>query len=240
MFVYLFDVDGTLTPPRLSMVDSFIKKFTPFLENNICYIVSGSDLQKIKEQVPQYVLEKFSGIFCSMGNELFIKNRCIYSNTMHPDNGLIQDLESFRRNTKYPNKLYNNYIENRIGMINFSILGRDCNKEAREQYYCWDIIHKEREQIKYYLEKKYNNYDISIGGQISIDITLKGKGKEQSVKYLRNIYPTERFIFCGDKIREGGNDYYIAQYCQKIDHNSQVIEVTSPEQLLQELYNITN
>lgn len=237
MSIYLFDVDGTLTPARKSMTASFASDFLPFLEKNICYIISGSDLDKIKEQIPNEILQKFSGVFCSMGNEFFIKDSLIYSNPFIPEKSLIEDLEKIRNNTKYPYNIYNNYIEIRKGMLNFSTLGRDCKEIDREQYYQWDSIFKEREAIKKYLDAKYKDiYDISIGGQISIDITLKGKGKEQIIPYLRNDYPNEKFIFCGDKVDEGGNDYYIAKYCKDVDHNSKVISVSSPEQLIEQLH----
>jgi len=234
--IYIFDVDGTLTPARKPMADDFAKIFTNFLAKNTCYIVSGSDLDKIQEQVKESILNKFAGIFCSMANELYIQNKLIYSNSFTPKQNLISDLEEMRKNTKYPNTLHSNYIEIRKGMLNFSILGRNCKEQDRQNYYQWDIINQERESIKAVLESKYQDiYDISIGGQISIDITPKNQGKEQSIPDLRKIYPNNKFIFCGDRIKEGGNDYYIARYCQTIDNNSQVIEVSSPEYLLKVL-----
>ena len=55
--VYIFDVDGTLTPSRRPMTDDFENFFFKWATRNTFYLVSGSDLDKIKEQVPDYILD---------------------------------------------------------------------------------------------------------------------------------------------------------------------------------------
>ena len=49
--VFIFDVDGTLTPSRRKMTKDFEKFFSKWAEENTFYLVSGSDLEKMKEQV---------------------------------------------------------------------------------------------------------------------------------------------------------------------------------------------
>ena len=44
--IYIFDVDGTLTPSRKMMTDDFVEFFKKWSENNIFYLVSGSDIKK--------------------------------------------------------------------------------------------------------------------------------------------------------------------------------------------------
>lgn len=232
--VYLFDLDGTLTPAREKMQAVFANKFKFFVQNNIAYIASGSDYTKIKEQVPSYIIELFSGIYCSMGNELYIKNNLIYYNKFTPDKDLLNMLQYYRDTTKYKGKLYTNYIEIRKGMINFSVLGRDSSKEARNHYNKWDKIYKERVYIRKQLLQKYPQYDITLGGEISIDITLNGYGKEQIITHLRKKYKKEKIIFFGDKIEQGGNDYSIAQACVQ-DSNSKVVHVNGPEDCVTKL-----
>ena len=48
--IYIFDVDGTLTPTRKMMTDDFVEFFKNLSKENIFYLVSGSDLKKMKEQ----------------------------------------------------------------------------------------------------------------------------------------------------------------------------------------------
>jgi phosphomannomutase len=52
--IFIFDMDGTLTPSRRSMTENFEIFFSDWAERNLFYLVSGSNLEKIKEQVPQY------------------------------------------------------------------------------------------------------------------------------------------------------------------------------------------
>ena len=103
----------------------------------------------------------------------------IYQKEFSPEKELIVKLEEYRKTTEYPGELYDNYIEVRIGMVNFSVLGRNCPYEERNKYSLWDKTSHERERIASELKKMFPQYDISIGGSISMDITPKGCGKEQ-------------------------------------------------------------
>ena len=67
---YIFDVDGTLTEPREEMNQSFANEFLFWSMGKQCYISTGSDFQKTKQQVPWDVLDCFKSIFCCMGNEV--------------------------------------------------------------------------------------------------------------------------------------------------------------------------
>lgn len=145
---------------------------------------------------------------------------------------LIADLENFRKETQYPGPLFNNYIERRVGMINFSVLGRDCPYAERERYKAWDDIEKERLQIQAVLLKKYPQLEVTVGGSISIDITPQGHGKGQIATQLRKEYPDEEIIFFGDRTFPGGNDYELASELMKMDH-TRVVQVNGPQSVLE-------
>ena len=66
---YIFDVDGTLTEPRIKMHQSFMREFIEWSANRQLFIATGSDFEKIKQQISQPVLSCFQNIFCCMGNE---------------------------------------------------------------------------------------------------------------------------------------------------------------------------
>ena len=49
--IYIFDVDGTLTPSRQKMTEEFKNFFLSWSEKNFFFLVSGSDLPKLQEQI---------------------------------------------------------------------------------------------------------------------------------------------------------------------------------------------
>ncbi|MDR2252151.1 MAG: hypothetical protein LBD98_04985 [Endomicrobium sp.] len=49
--IYVFDMDGTLTPSRQPMQKEFAKWFKKFIARNDVYLVTGSDIGKIKSQI---------------------------------------------------------------------------------------------------------------------------------------------------------------------------------------------
>lgn len=228
MTLFLFDLDGTLTPPRLKMTKEFEDFFVSWAKNKKCFIVTGSDFKKVTEQLSLEVMNVFEGIYCSMGNVLWQKGRFVYKNEFKADEKLLKMLENYRASTSYPYQLFDNYIEKRDGMINFSVLGRDCPYEERIKYFEFDKEHCERKKIKNELSETFKEYDISIGGMISMDITPKGYGKEQVAEKLRAKFPAEKIIFFGDKTFEGGNDYTLAQAVLK-SGNSSVVQVSGPD-----------
>ena len=50
--IFMFDIDGTLTPARQQMTEEFTKFFLGFCKDNVVYLVTGSDHSKVLEQVP--------------------------------------------------------------------------------------------------------------------------------------------------------------------------------------------
>ena len=230
--IHIFDLDGTLTPARKNMDDNFICVFLPWLKHNQSYIATGSDIKKVEEQVSLEVLNQFSGIFTSMGNVFYREGRLAYKNDFEPSDELISDLEYLRCSSKYPYQKFQNYIEKRIGMINFSVLGRDCPHNEREKYSAWDEVHKERFHIQQFLQDKYPDLNFELGGKISIDIVPKGFGKEQIASYIRKLHPIEKLVFWGDRTMPGGNDYSLAQAMKQMA-NTEVNQVSGPEQVLE-------
>ena len=231
MTIYVFDMDGTLTPARLPMSNEFKKDFLPWLKKHKAFIATGSDYAKVGEQLPQDVIDDFDGIYGSMGNTLFKQGKVVYKKEIEYNTDLLNDLETFRKNTKYPNKLFGNYIEKRIGMINFSVIGRDCTYEEREKYTAWDKENGERKHIQQVLSQKYPEYDFELGGNISIDIIPKGCGKGQIAHHIRKEYPKEKIVFMGDRTFPGGNDYALAKELKTMD-NTEVVQVENPNEVL--------
>ena len=106
MTVYLFDMDGTLTPPRLPMTEDFADTFVPWLAHHKAFIATGSDFAKVMEQLPDSVINAFSGIYCAMGNQLRQGHEIVYQKDFKLSDDLREDLERFRAISKYPGPFF--------------------------------------------------------------------------------------------------------------------------------------
>jgi len=216
--IYMFDIDGTLTPSRLMMTEKFAKFFDKWSSKNKYYLVTGSDIDKTKEQLPIAYIDRAEAIFTCCGNQMWRDDELIYDNKFEMTNKLKSSLEVMLMSSQYPHR-YGNHIEDRGSMVNFSIVGRNCTQEQREEYYEWDKEKGERRKMSIFLKNKFKNLDAVIGGQISIDIYPKGNDKSQILNVIeqeRLVQPDE-YIFVGDGIDNKGNDYPLAKLMNKRD-----------------------
>ena len=215
----MFDVDGTLTPSRQAMNQQFDNFMFRWGHRNNFWLVSGSDLEKMKEQVPEHILDLAEGLFCCGGNQLYVNGELIYENKFKVPETLLTYLGEELRFSEFPIRA-GNHREDRGSMLNFSIVGRNCTQEQREQYFGWDKECGERERISKYIREQWRDLDAVIGGQISIDIVPKGFDKSQIMKHIEAEYKKRdvddcEYIFYGDRTEEGGNDYPLAQLLEE-------------------------
>ena len=203
--IFIFDVDGTLTPSRLPMTEEFQKFFSIWSQLNKFYLVTGSDLPKLQEQMCFFDIEA-ERIFTCCGNQMWIPNPSvpiqsadlIYDNKFIVPKKLKKLLGTILSNSQYPHR-YGNHIEDRGSMVNFSIVGRDCTQEQRDEYYKWDKENGERKIIAQAVREKFPDLDTVIGGQISIDIYPKGMDKSQIIEHIEDIeekYCPDKYFLC--------------------------------------------
>ena len=214
--VYIFDVDGTLTPSRLRMTEKFAKFFDKWSKKNKYYLVTGSDIDKTKEQLPIAYIDRAESIFTCCGNQMWRDDELIYDNKFELTTKLKNALEVMLMSSQYKHR-YGNHIEDRGSMVNFSIVGRNCTQEQREEYYEWDKEKGERKKMSTFLKYKFKDLDAVIGGQISIDIYPKGNDKSQVLEHIEKLHPKGEIIFIGDGIENGGNDYPLAHLMDDLE-----------------------
>ena len=203
--IYIFDVDGTLTPSRNPMDKDFKDFFKKFIKKKRVWLISGSDKDKTIEQVGEDIWTSVERAYQSSGNQLWVKGELKYQYEFKTEDYLKELLEMFLNKSEYPHR-YGNHIEERPGALNFSIVGRDCTQEQREHYAKWDDKHQERKDFAWEIKERYPWLDAVVGGEISIDIYEKFKDKGQIVKDIRG-----KFEFFGDRLYPGGNDFAIQQ-----------------------------
>ena len=204
--IFMFDIDGTLTPSRLPMTDEMVKMFKGFCERNRVILVTGSDMKKVVEQVPREIRDLVEGIYTCSGNAYTIKDKVVYENEFVPPEELIALLEDWKNYSHYPVKT-GRHLEYRDGMLNYSTVGRNCSQREREEYEAWDNENGERKILRERILHMFPSLDCAIGGQISIDIYPKGLDKSQSYHRVKGENPDHAIIFCGDRLMPGGNDY---------------------------------
>ena len=237
--VFIFDVDGTLTPSRQRMTEEFAKFFDEWASKNKYYLVTGSDIDKTKEQVPIAYIDRANGIFTCCGNQFYIEDELVYENKFEPPKDLIEYLENQLEISQFFSRC-GNHIENRGSMLNFSVVGRDCSLDKRKIYFNYDNKEGERKKIAEEIRKKWHELDAVIGGQISIDIYPKGKDKSQILEHIKNrniVTSKDEYIFIGDRTQEGGNDYPLAKLIEETS-NCSYYQTEGPEEtqkILEEL-----
>ena len=208
---FIFDVDGTLTDARQPMDAEFEAFFKSWMQNKNVYLVSGSDLEKIEEQIPENILLKCKGIFSCMGNEYWRGGELVYQKEFELEDDALKWLSSKIDKSEFDYRKPPHF-EFRSGSINFSVVGRGASKYLRDFYYVWDETNKEREKIAQEFNKRFKKkYSVEalLGGQISLDIQKIGSDKGQVLKHLKY----DNIIFFGDRCYEGGNDFALAKKC---------------------------
>ena len=200
--IYIFDIDGTLTPSRNPMDSKFKEWFTDWSSNKRVWMVTGSDRSKSLEQLGE-LLNTFERVYQCAGNAVYKKGKLVYKNDYTMSKEVKVYLDKVLKESKYPIKT-GKHFEYRQGSANFSTIGRNCTQEQRDEYYSWDRKNKEREKIVKDFNEIFQDVTIAVGGQISLDVMPVNRDKGQ---ILNDI--TSPFTFFGDHLFPGGNDFPI-------------------------------
>ena len=236
--IYLFDVDGTLTPAKSGIDHRFAKQFLKWAETREVYIVSGGSFNRIIDQLGRPILDQMHGVFACMGNEYYknLHNKSdgysewtkVYRNgfTIKDKQKLFDYLECIVMDSPFHIKTGRHY-EERVGMVNFSVVGRNATMKQRKAYEEYDAKFQERKKIVEKLSKKFKGIDFVIGGAVSVDIFIEGNDKSQVIdRAFKDKLSSHRIVFVGDRITYPGNDHSLASALQP-HKNGHAIEVES-------------
>eukprot|EP01113_Clastostelium_recurvatum_P047051 TRINITY_DN8334_c0_g2_i2.p1 TRINITY_DN8334_c0_g2~~TRINITY_DN8334_c0_g2_i2.p1 ORF type:complete len:313 (+),score=56.19 TRINITY_DN8334_c0_g2_i2:660-1598(+) len=216
--IILFDVDGTLSKPRLSASAEMLETLIAVRQKYQIGVVGGSDISKQMEQLGGDCLARFDYFFSENGLLAFRDGQQFHKESFKSFLGedrlktfinfclhYIADLDiPIKRGT---------FIEFRNGMLNVSPIGRNCSQSEREEFEQYDLKHNIRPTMIKALEERFGDFKLkySIGGQISFDVFPIGWDKTYCLQHL----PTETFkhvFFFGDKTMPGGNDREISMH----------------------------
>lgn len=220
----LFDVDGTLTPARLTISPEFKQLLADLRKKVVIGFVGGSDLQKQVEQLGANVLNEFDYCFSENGLTAYKLGQQLASQSFigwigeEKYNELAKFILGYLANIDLP-KRRGTFIEFRNGMINVSPIGRNASTAERNEFEQYDKEHKIREKFVQALKDKFPDVALtySIGGQISFDVFPTGWDKTYALQHVEQEGFKEIHFF-GDKSYKGGNDYEIYEDPRTIGH----------------------
>jgi len=220
MIKYVFDVDGVLTNRAEAIHPKFKKWFLEWSLNKNYYLLTGSERSKTIEQIGTDLVENAKIGFHCLGNSVWINNRETKLNQFKLKQDELNYLNEQIHISPFKFKT-GDHIELRSGSINFSIVGRNANLEERTEYIKYDLENQERRKIIIDFVNKFQRFDAYIGGDISIDICLRGANKGQIYPLLKRCNEDIIYFF-GDRCFNGGIDYPLAKQC-----NQDIITSTS-------------
>jgi len=200
---FVFDVDGTLTASRQRIDPEFAEWFLRFVKNNTVYLASGSDYAKTLEQVGEKICNAVAGVFSCAGNAFYVAGQEQYANPLELTPDELSRLNRLLDESLFPVRT-GQHIEMRPGLCNFSVVGRGATLEQRRSYVLYDSQVHERQAIAHTINRQFPRLEATVAGETGVDIYLRGRDKSQIAD---RVAP---FVFFGDKIEPGGNDYTIA------------------------------
>ncbi|KAL2184207.1 eukaryotic phosphomannomutase [Thermothelomyces heterothallicus CBS 203.75] len=249
--IVLFDVDGTLTPARLSASPEMLSLLSRLRQKVAIGFVGGSDLVKQQEQLggPGVdVTTLFDFCFAENGLTAYRLGEPLPSNSFIKWIGedqykeLVRFILHYIADLEIPVKR-GTFVEFRNGMINVSPIGRNATVSERNEFEKYDKEHGVRKAFVEKLRERFGHLGLtfSIGGQISFDVFPTGWDKTYCLQHIENEakrpggvhYTTIHFF--GDKTFEGGNDYEIYNDPRTIGHS-----VTGPQDTIDELKRLFN
>jgi phosphomannomutase len=210
----IMDVDGTITPSRGKMDPDFKAWLSDFSTHNAIYLVTGSDRAKTLEQVGSFYNCCVRVYQCS-GSDVWEGETHIRTNDWLIEDEQQQFLQSWLEVSRFPLRT-GLHIEQRPGMVNFSIVGRGATLGERKMYVKWDNENRERETIALQFNFLFgDSVRATVGGETGIDISPVGCDKSQ---ILTDFSDTSNLLFFGDRMDFGGNDEPLARHIRKSYH----------------------
>lgn len=254
----LFDMDGTLTPPRKKATQEIIEAITDLRDFADVGILTGSGLNYLLEQCKDIMTQALPNecgkvwIMPCNGTQLydFCENshvlNCLSKNSMAEELGVreVSKLKAFlfsmqsdimRDIADLP--YTDNFIDDRESMINWCPIGRSAGDEERRAFVDFDKKFDFREltikKIKNQIESLQlkTKLIVKLGGETSVDIFPEGWDKTYGLSH----FPEMRSWFVGDRCFGAGNDREIFE---KLSKNSRGFCTTGPDHTVHIVRNI--
>ena len=205
--VYLFDVDGTLTNSRSLIDPDFKEFFLNFIANHNVCIVTGSDYSKTLEQLGEEIMHNVMRSYQCSGNSIWENGLEVERNNWTLGNEERDFLSSELFRSKFLTRT-GAHLDDRPGLVNFSVVGRGATTEQRAEYVLYDTEHQERKFIADLFNSRYASKGVKaqVAGETGLDIIQEGRDKGQVI----DDFDDYNVFFFGDMMQPGGNDEPLA------------------------------
>lgn len=228
--IVLFDMDGTLTPPRKELDRDLIPALRELAKISDIGIVTGSDHNYVLQQMGllmenSEIRYKLHILPCN-GTKYYPppqsaahSHELTYQKNMREEMGELyfSTIMRFILQRQSQLHLYNipltgHFVDYRGSMINWCPIGRNATDKDRERFITFDGLDSnfrmdEIKSFRNYLRKNHLNDSIQVklGGETSFDIYPKGWDKTFALQHFEDY----ECWFVGDRCGENGNDQAI-------------------------------
>ena len=226
--VFLFDMDGTLTPPRKQIESKVVRALRELSRSAKIGIVTGSDYNYIMQQmssafdiggvpVDRVVLLPCNGTkrYDTSPSRNFVLTsevNMIEELTQDGYNTILRFATAWQSSimASYRDLPYTGtFFQYRGSLLNWCPIGREAGDEERKAWVDFDQKYKVRKCYAELLGSKMEGCQIpatiALGGSTSLDIYPNGWDKTYALKHFQN----SEVYFTGDKCDPGGNDWHI-------------------------------
>ena len=222
--ICLFDMDGTLTPPRKKIEKRTISKLKKLSEYAKIGIVTGSDFDYVMQQCSEIFdiggvpVDRIDIFPCNGTKHYTWKNskfvlvhdaEMIATIGQQNYNYLLQSLTAFQMMITLSHQLpyTGTFFQYRGSMLNWCPIGRQAGDLERS---AWEKADSEKmireyffDEIKTLIADKELGITVALGGSTSFDIYPDGWDKTYVMNHLSEF---QKIYFVGDRCDEGGND----------------------------------
>ena len=252
--IVLFDMDGTLTPPR--------QKMSIDMEHNLRNLQeAGYEIGIITGSNMNYVRQQCSGMFdlslvdtprihflpCN-GTKYILGGKTIYEANMRDYMGdrlwnrLMVILIDLQKDLvmQYKIPLTGHFFDYRGSTLNWCPIGRNASPEDRKKWQEMDIENKIRkpflkhlkvlvyEHVSHFGDLRTSDVELKVkyGGDTSFDIFPFGWDKTYVLDKTETFSDYDKIWFIGDRCNPDGNDYEIFMHPRTISSETDSIEST--------------
>ena len=226
--IVLFDMDGTLTPPREPLDYNLVETLAETCKYAEIGIVSGSDYDYIMQQcgfltTKDDIKLKLHILPCN-GTKHYAPpsyrdqtHKLAYKENMRrtlgePDfNAILKKLIDYQNHivSHYDIPLTGHFISYRESMINWCPIGRNALNSDRDKFANFDKSFGTstfRRTLLEQMREEFQNaripVEIKLGGETSFDIYPSGWDKTFAMQH----FPDSKIYFLGDRCGDNGND----------------------------------